>query len=335
MKLSWDVSNDGNPPPDTSDGSSQKYRVKPFIGSGGPITEPKRVRPLRVKLQSFKSGSYDIVEERQKTLAPIFKFKAGEKMKLASKHWRRIEDPKKNAWKDRATYLNFLTPSGVFVTSPSGIDEFESLALASLTAEVDVLRGLLRSVIRRKPRREVSLLFKKFGPEKFQLRTQSFCSLNISLLFLAVLFGNDFKKMRINEVVYRTKITIILHIHSIARFKEIFTVRDTPLSVVEDDGIEYSVSPKVFFRDAYGFSVDDDPTGRIRALTSDNLIIDSNHIFSCLSQLSYSFPKESDIIDYWPIRLKIQRTRVQMTFSRVAFSVPRHAQRRLLPGISS
>ena len=73
MKLSWDVSNDGNPPPDLSDGSSQKYRVKAFIGSGGPITEPKRVRPLRVKLQSFKSGSYDIVEERQKTLAPIFK----------------------------------------------------------------------------------------------------------------------------------------------------------------------------------------------------------------------------------------------------------------------
>ena len=37
-------------------------------------------------------------------------------MKLAAEHWRWIEEPECNTCENRATYLNFITPSDVFVT---------------------------------------------------------------------------------------------------------------------------------------------------------------------------------------------------------------------------
>ena len=82
------------------------------------------------------------------------------------------------------------------------------------------------------------------------------------------------------------------------------------------------MNPKVFFKNnTFGFVVEDDPARwRWHVKTATNLVIEINS-FPCLpADLSYIY-SESEICEYWLIRIKLQGTQMAMTYSHVVYSV--------------
>ena len=79
---------------------------------------------------------------------------------------------------------------------------------------------------------------------------------------------------------------------------------------------------KIFLKNnTVGFVVDDNPAKRSwRVNTSTNLVIEINIIPCIPADLSYNY-LESDIGEYWPIRIRLQGTKMAMTFSCVVCSV--------------
>ena len=144
----------------------------------------------------------------------------------------------------------------------------------------------------------------------------------MSLLLQDIIFGEGLRNLQKSEIVYKRKKTAVVHIQTARRLQELFSVRGIcPVLIQEKDRI-YSMNPKVFLRDnTFGFVVNDDPAGRRWIVnTSENLVIAINKIpcLPCDSSYNYS---NSEITEYWPIRIKIQGTKMAMTYSRVVCSV--------------
>ena len=114
--------------------------------------------PLRIPMSKFTAPDFDLKEEKKRATDASFKWRAGEFFKLAGIYWRRLPDEGREAWKARARYINTLVPVGVFKVVPVEFGKnFVTAALASLTADCDVLRrSVVTALRRRRPPREVS-----------------------------------------------------------------------------------------------------------------------------------------------------------------------------------
>ena len=149
----------------------------------------------------------------------------------------------------------------------SGPDElnksFVTLALASLTADCDVLRrSVVTALRRRRPPQEVSQSSVSFFSERVHIQSQYLLRAPISLLLQNIIFGVNFQKLTPVEIIKRTKKTIVIHIRSARRAQELFNIRDTCMVTSEFNQALYWACPKVFFNDTFGYVVDDDPVGR-------------------------------------------------------------------------
>ena len=81
------------------------------------------------------------------------------------------------------------------------------------------------------------------------------------------------------------------------------------------------MNPKAFLKNnTVGFVMDDDlAKRRWRVNTAANLVIEINSIPFLPADLFYNY-SESDIGEYWPIRIRLQGTKKAMTFSCVVCS---------------
>lgn len=94
--------------------------------------------------------------------------------------------------------INTLVPVGVFEVVPDDFKkrEFVTLALASLTADCDVLRRSVATALRRRrPPREVSQSSVSFFSERVNIQSKYLLRAPISLLLQNIIFGVNFKKL--------------------------------------------------------------------------------------------------------------------------------------------
>ena len=277
--------------------------------------------PLRIPMAQFVAPDFDMREAEVAAIDAAFKWRPGEYFKLAGIYWRRLPEKGREAWRVRARYLNTLTPVGVFVKVPKEVNKsFVTLALASLTADCDVLRRSFALVLRRRrPPREVSQSSVSFLSERVNMHSQYLLRASMSLLLQNIVFGVDFKKLTPREVIKRTKKTIVIHIRSARRLQELFAIRDTCMVTSEFNQALYWACPKVFFQNTFGYVVDDDPAGRrlrVHQVENDRVI----------SLTSY---------ELWPIRIMIRNTHMSMVFSRAVFAVNKKGKKTVLRTLSS
>ena len=95
------------------------------------------VRPMQVQLVEFISGRADINKEREWARRKIFRFKAGELQTLAGIYWRRLSEEIKEAWKDRAGFLNLRDIPGELKILTSVVTD--AVILSSVNLEIDQL----------------------------------------------------------------------------------------------------------------------------------------------------------------------------------------------------
>jgi len=131
-------------------------------------------------------------------------------MRLGGRHWRRLDDVRRKAWKSRASFLNALTPPGVFHYIPDGVSDCTSLDLRSLTNKLNDLRKVFRLALKCQPERKVSELVLVFGCEKNFVRTQSFCNFSIFIFLQNLVFGSNFNLVRKDKILYKKKNTTVL-----------------------------------------------------------------------------------------------------------------------------
>ena len=292
---------------DVSDSSSEEENTLPKV--------------TKISMASYLRPNFNLTEAVISSRNAEYCFKRHEAIRLASRYWKAAGIPAQKAWNARAVLLNTLSPAGVFISRPPGIKNFVSLALRSLTFELDALRSMARSSLLRRPKRKVSELTRSFGPERVHIATQYFRSFPFSLLLQEVIFGRNFSKLQKKELVVNKKATVIMHFHSAKRLQEIFSVRDTCMvSELKDHG-RYWACPKVFLsNNTFGYVVNDEfRKGRLQVHTQNNVVIDINCSFSVSPNLAYTFC-DSRVIKYWPVRVMLKNKRIFFTYSRAVFS---------------
>ena len=128
--------------------------------------------------------------------------------------------------------------------------------------------------------------------------------------------------MKNTKIVYKRKKIAILHITTARRLQDLFSVRSICPVLMEEPDLIYSMNQEVFLTDeTYGFLVDDDLAGRGWSInTFENIVIAINKIPCHPPDLSYIY-SESEIKDFWPIRIRLQGMKMAMTYSRVVCSV--------------
>mmetsp|Transcript_5936 Transcript_5936/g.12420 ORF Transcript_5936/g.12420 Transcript_5936/m.12420 type:complete len:350 (-) Transcript_5936:251-1300(-) len=205
-------------------------------------------RSICVSKGNFMRGTYDLELEKARARVQVFKLEVGEGSKLAGRHWRGIGAEARTALNRRAVYLIFLTPAGIVNKIPAGVSTcaFIQAALSSLSEEIEQVRRIFRNVLICAPKREVSLCVQSFGTKRVHISTQSFRTFSLSLLLQQTIFGPDLKKLREDEIVYRRKKTVVLHIRSACRLQDLFTVEDLCMVRILEGDLVYSLYPKLF-----------------------------------------------------------------------------------------
>ena len=277
--------------------------------------------PLRIPMSKFTAPDFDLKEEKERATDASFKWRAGGFFKLAGIYWRRLPDEGREAWKARARYINTLVPVGVFKVVPVEFgNNFVTAALASLTADCDVLRRSFATALRRRrPPREVSQSTVSFLYVKISVQSQYLLRAPISHLLQNIIFGVSFEKLTPVEIIKRTKKTIVIHIRSARRLQELFSIRDTCMVTTEFNQALYWACPKVFFKNTFGYVVDDDPAGRILRVHQ----VEDDQVVSLTRY------------ELWPVQIMIRNTQMSMIFSRAVFGINGEGKKTLLRTLCS
>ena len=208
---------------------------------------------MQVPLVEFISGRADINKEREWARRKIFRFKAGKLQTLAGIYWRRLSKEIKEAWKDRARFLNSRDIPGELKILPSVVTD--AVILSSVNLEIDQLQRVFRQALLRQPKRDVSKYVRVFCIERVRMKTQTFRSFAMSLPLQLLIFGPNLSFMQDQEIISRTKKTVLIYIRSCKQIKDLFTVEGLCLLCVLEGGVEYTCAPKVFFTRSYEYVV--------------------------------------------------------------------------------
>ena len=150
-----------------------------------------------------------------------------ERMRLAWRSWSYQKLDSKEAWKQRATYLNGRPIPGILTQPPHqySITSFASSVYKSMAIEWQHLVALFRRTILF-PRSSNEFLTKTymFGNENVIIGAQCFRYFRLSHLIALTLFGPNFSKVETGCVIKRTKRVAILHIDTMDRMQKLFTI---------------------------------------------------------------------------------------------------------------
>ena len=161
-----------------------------------------------------------------------------EKIKLVNDWWNRLAQDIKVAWSERAKRLNLRPLIGQFDELPVELAldliPTQELLRVFLRQDLVILHRSIKRAIRNKNQRD---LYKKAVkiPYAIQVEQQVYRTATVSSLLMFALFGENFNKLSFdNELISSNCDPFTFHIASKTRMKEIFSIDDTCLSVLED-----------------------------------------------------------------------------------------------------
>ena len=136
----------------------------------------------------------------------------------------------KQSWKDRATKLNNRPVLGLLTEFPHVRlpGNLEDMVIEALRSDFTKLSTTMHRSINRELRIDVNIhkFIKFFGPPHFKLRLQTIRrNISISKLLMNYLFGEGYNRLEQN-VIKTTPRTVVWHIASTDRAKEIFNIAD-------------------------------------------------------------------------------------------------------------
>ena len=273
--------------------------------------------------QPVDAGMYDDSEDSACNHNVVIKsdphVKLGDTMKLASAHWRSTSDGMKESWRKRAEYLNSRPIPGKYVAIPYSLkSNFVNTVLESLTGEWKSICKVFGAGMKR-PKKVVQAHVKGsrkcFGKERVMVRNEVVRTICTSALMVVALFGEGGKCFEGGEIVETTRNTTVVHIASLRRMAEIFTINSLCASNCEWKGLCYSYGSKVSIerngREAIGYVMEEDDDSWFVAVRIETERICVPKVRYNSQDMQYYFPYvpcgKYKVKQYWPIRLMIRK----------------------------
>ena len=239
-----------------------------------------------------------------------------DKSRLAGKEWNRLSDEIKNGWRERATEVNKLPVLGKIEKLPAQISEAE--VLKSMNTDLSKFVSLMHNSVRRGSRIIDSTVCRSFGKERVMVKSKNFRSIFLNHLLKLTYFGVNFSYIRENEISNRTKKTIVIHIHSRDRIEDLFEIAGvSPFSVLEknDNKKKYGCSGRIILKkkgsrlQVSGYVISESNGGdelEVQLETNEFVNIPAPSFCNESGQWQYGFHPSYDIVEYDPVRIKVQ-----------------------------
>ena len=244
-------------------------------------------------------------------------------MMAAARHWHRLSESVKTAWRRRAVRLNSMPVPGRFRSFPREVSKkpkivgnrvLEQLIFDSLADDWGMVCKIMRSAMYRKARVVDSQTTFCFGKESVVMQNQVYRKFHLNRLLNAVLFGCKYEKLHPKfEVIYSKKKEALVHFASRRRMVEIFSVNGLGACMQKRNGVLYTCVTKICLIDyvgriMMGYVIDEDDIDLIVMLEDDTFITIARPTFD-INRGSYIFDSirdgEYSIRQYWPIRFKM------------------------------
>jgi hypothetical protein len=275
-----------------------------------------RPRDVQQGLVAHLVSRYDSDEDSVNSLDSEEGIKVTMIIKLASTRWNNFDLSLREAWQRRAEQLNAMPRPGKFVCLNDfhiGTDDI----LQSLTVEWRRFVGVLRSAIVRPPKNPHQKLEVSFGKERVTIHSQSYRTFDISLLLQLCIFGKQFEKLCAHEIIAKTKKTVLIHIESASRMRELFSLCGLCGVTYNENGREMSCSGKVETvtqdgKQCLGYILDNVGDHYWKVKLMSNQLVTLQKPFFNRDTREYLFNENNGgavngirIQAYWPIRLLI------------------------------
>ena len=247
-------------------------------------------------------------------------------MKAAASLWKSSTREHKDGWVERANQLNQSPLLGSFKEIPTEIfvDGIEYNVRLSLQSDWSYVVKRLRAMITKAPQRHIASLTYRFGRERVCMIGQSFASFQLNYLIRFCIFGKDFCKLKSAELVYQSKRVTIIHISSIERVRELFTVSGLCGVVFDEQNHKFSACAKVAVqsngKEMAGYVLSCSTKNKMKVHMVDNSIIecdcpkwnDADHNYDYVQSVDAHYIKE-----FVPIRFAIMTSgEVKITLNR-------------------
>lgn len=239
-------------------------------------------------------------------------------MRLGCKRWRSASKEVKNAWRNRAVALNALPIPGRFCAMPVAINVNADITESMTLDWMEFSRCFHMSIVKTRANADRSY---KFGTETVRLGNMIYRSSYLNHLLQICLFGHSGSLLQSYELVDVSKKMKLIHLHSLSRLKEIFTLEGLCAIKKEvyssNDGgvLTYACCGKVNLKDHRGNSV----TGYVVMETAShwtiqidlNTFLNVKRVFFDIEVGSYIYDKnpatsgEYIVTEYNPCRFKI------------------------------
>ena len=250
-------------------------------------------------------------------------------IRLASWHWRQKSTQIKEAWKVKACEVNELPILGTFDEVPPVITN--DAVLDMLTREHYRFIASINNMLKSKPSVIDSVQRKTFGKEIVLLGSQIYKSFYLNYLLKLCFFDSNYSVFHEREIVHRYKHSMVVHIRSMSRIRNIFRKHGKSAFAFKNSGKEYTCTGKVIMkerlggRQGIGYIIDAD-----RIIMETGLLINFKDVElpeydrdeglwmnSCDDELTTRY----SVVQYDPIRIKIfDSGNCQMTLNRVVLS---------------
>ena len=163
-----------------------------------------------------------------------------------------------------------------------------------------------------------SMKYRRFGKESVLCRSKIFRSLLLTHILKLTFFGSNCTCIREKEISCKTKKTIVIHIHSRDRMIDLFQKGGVCAFLThdkEDSRIQYGSSGRAVLRSkdsglqVVGFVLGESASGDVLELqleTNEMVHIPTPKFCNISEQWEYGFHSEYDVVEYDPIRIKVQ-----------------------------
>ena len=251
----------------------------------------------------------------------------GDITRLCGRVWRRSGEVLQKAWSERAATINTLPVIGAFVKVPDVIANsgMNDTICEAMTLEFDRFIAFIRSMLQKNECFLESTKEKTFGNESFLLQSQIFRSFFLNPLLKLTFFGKNNSNFYKDEIVYKTGSVQVIHIASQQRMIDLFKINGVCAFVfLNSDGIKISCGGKVVVKhrtsnlEGIGYVISEDRLNEkiiIKLETGGTIEMkkpwyeeDGDGAKSYHWVLNDVAHIEYELIQYWPIRLKLMKS---------------------------
>ena len=253
----------------------------------------------------------------------------------AQKAYNDLSYDLKCAWDERAAYLNSLPLPGKFSSLPQAVAKpsLENNMVIGLHLDwKHFVQQMVQPTIR-KPKAGRSMKEYKFGHEKVTLQLQKFCRSYLNYNLRLAIFGHNLSKLKESEVVLNRKKSTVIHLMSLRRVLELFTIEKLcSFKVVRGIKVHACCAKVITRRKENGKTTGTIMNGYIVEETSrhwqvrlcNNTCVQFRRGICSRLDGKYTFPdsRSNDriITEVWPVRLLLFDSGVvQMTLGRYCY----------------